>query len=263
MKPWSMPAAVVAVALVVARVGRADSPPRVAPAGPGAAESSPEALGLRERFGSPWAERLMESTDPEERLRGIERAAALHSDGALALLERATTDLTSSSKKAVATPARGAIPLEGVARTDPRALLAAVRGLAAFADRDSARAALTAIVDAAPASLRPRSAAPTGHPASGRDERDEDQDALRVILARQQAALAIANVGSTKSFEALMAIARSTGPGRPQRPRRARAPSALGGPAGGARADDARHGPFGIDGWRFAIARQHRPRGPR
>ena len=85
--------------------------------------------------------RLMRSSDANERLRGIERAASTHTTEALTLLERATR----ASLAGEGLDPR--MPPDGVARSDPRALLAAVRGLAAW-DDDRARAALRAVVGA-------------------------------------------------------------------------------------------------------------------
>ncbi|HWL87950.1 MAG TPA: hypothetical protein VNO21_19235, partial [Polyangiaceae bacterium] len=83
---------------------------------------------LRAHFGLDLVERLLRSQDPEDRLRGIERAASLGTPEAMARLIDAADP-------------------SGPGRTDTRALLEIVRGLAAF-DRPAARAALVTLVNA-------------------------------------------------------------------------------------------------------------------
>jgi HEAT repeats len=176
------------------------------PAATVAGQRSPP--GVRERVGAEVAERLMQSNDPDERLRGVERAAAMHTPEALALLERA-------SRAGLPATADVRPPLEGIARKDPRALLAAVRGLGSFLDRDPARAALASILDGPtqsfetrPVDTRPRA------PANADPSADDADGAARVLLARQEAAVLLAESGALLSLESLMAIARSAGPGQ-------------------------------------------------
>jgi HEAT repeat protein len=147
--------------------------------------------------------RLLRSADPEERLRGLERAAATHTPEALALLQRAA----SAGVPGAFDPRA---PIDGVARTDPRALLAVVRGLAAWAERESARSALAAVVSGPTQSFAVRVASqPTQDPVA-----DDSDGAARILLARQEAAIALAESGGPLALEALMALARSGGPGQ-------------------------------------------------
>src|SRR5579859_7701891 len=87
-------------------------------------------------FGRGRTESLVRSGDIEERLRGVERAAAARTPEGLAILIRCKENA------------------ECVA--DSRALLALVRGLAAWTERPAARAALVSIVRAPSASLSGR-----------------------------------------------------------------------------------------------------------
>lgn len=176
-------------------------------AGPGDAGGSTASTGLRGRSGTDIAVRLARSSDPDDRLRAIERLASTHTTEALALLERA-------AEAGVPGPVDSRAQLEGVARRDPRALLAVVHGLAGWVDREPARAALASIVAAPSPSLATRG---DMNPAadSGDDESaDEAEGAAAVVLARQEAAIALADSGDVPSLEALIAVARSAGPGQ-------------------------------------------------
>jgi len=137
---------------------------------------------LRGRFGVQLAMRLIQSNDADERLRGLERAGALGTSDALALLARARDT--------------------SVARTDGRTEVAIARGLAMHADDASARAALVAIVE-------PPTAARAAHEDEGRDP----ERAARLEVARMIAALALAQSGDTAKLEKLALIARGTGSG--------------------------------------------------
>jgi hypothetical protein len=156
---------------------------------------------LRGRFGPDLAVRLIGSSDPDERLRGLERIAAMRTPEALALLERAT-------KPTIVGTVESRQSLEGIARRDPRSLLVAVRGLAAWADREPIRAALASIVGAPTQSFDTRvTNAPSLDPSA-----DDAEGAARVVLARQEAAIALAESGNTFALESLIALARSAGP---------------------------------------------------
>jgi HEAT repeat protein len=157
---------------------------------PGLSQGRDAEGGLRAHFGLELATRLLRSSDADVRLRGAERAAATHTAEALALLVR---------------------EIEGGAiRQDPRALLVIVRGLSAWTDRDSARAALEKVLEAPGPHLG--SAASTGAPTI-RDPAAEDADnAARVVLAREEAALALAESGETSALEWLVAAVRKPGP---------------------------------------------------
>jgi hypothetical protein len=156
---------------------------------------------LRTHFGVDAAIRLMRSMDSGERLRGIERAAAIHSPEALELLERAVGPSSSNVDRWAST--------EGVARQDPRALLVAVRALAAWTDSKSARDALAgSILDAKTSSLMLQ--VPAGlDPAT-----QEAVSASRVELAREQAAIALAQSGHPDALDDLLSEARSGGAGQ-------------------------------------------------
>lgn len=162
--------------------------------------------GFRERVGLDLAMRLLRSSDADERLRGLERVAGTHTPEAMALLVR-----TCASATAGAIDPR--LPMEGIARKDPRALLVAVRGLAAWSDQESARSALAGVL------MAPSSALETRPPSSGPPSADPmDDDALgaaRVTLAREQAAIALADSGSSLALEALVTAARREGFRRP------------------------------------------------
>ncbi|HEX4445662.1 MAG TPA: HEAT repeat domain-containing protein, partial [Polyangiaceae bacterium] len=160
--------------------------------------------------GADAAARLMRSADADERLRGIERAASLHTSTGLLLLERAAR-----------TGGPGGLdprlPDEGIARTDPRALLAVVRGLAdwivdaAARTDDGARAALVDVVRAPSEFFAGRASAVPGSISSA----DEDPDGTaRVTLARQEAAIALARSGDPLALEQLVTAARSGGAGQ-------------------------------------------------
>jgi HEAT repeat protein len=158
---------------------------------------------LRGRFGTDIAAHLMRSSDADDRLRGIERAGTARTPEALSLLERAAGPGTPGGLDP-------RIPLDGVARSDPRALLAVVRALTAWVDRESARAALAGILAAPTPSFATRAASAASRDWAG----DEAEGAARVVLARQEAALALAESGNALAIDALIAIGRGGGPGQ-------------------------------------------------
>ena len=187
-------------------------PPRKAPPGlvpgrpfpvqppPGRATTSVDggAGDFRARFGLDVALRLLRSTDADERLRGLERAAATRTPEALSLLERAA-----------APGLLGGATVEGMARHDPRALLVVVRGLASWVDQESARTALENLLAPASASgMR----VPVG--ASRDPAADEAESTARIQLALREAAMALAGSGNATSLEGLITTARSGGPGQ-------------------------------------------------
>lgn len=129
--------------------------------------------------------------DPEDRIRGIERAAAIGSTESIALLVEA-------------------VERNQAIKGDSRALLAAARGLSRFADQDRARTGLLVIVGAPNPSSRP--AAPTRN-ADGVLIEDGDPVA-RMQMARETAAIALAKTGGDRALEALYGAARGSGTGR-------------------------------------------------
>jgi HEAT repeat protein len=156
--------------------------------------------GLLGHFGVAAAVGLMRSPDADDRLRGLERIAAMHTIEALALLERAVRTSGSGGLDP-------RLPDEEIARRDPRALLATVHGLAAWLDNEGARTTLAEVVSASSESLAPRAGAgPARAQAAG-----DDSDAERVTLARQEAAIALASSGNSAALERLVAAARSGG----------------------------------------------------
>jgi hypothetical protein len=200
--------AVASIAAMLAIAGSAQAQPRPARAPLGRPARAPsDALtapgSLRARVGIDAAARLMRSADPDERLRGIERAASLQTPGGLTLLERAAR----ASGPGALDPR---LPDEGVARRDPRTLLAVVRGLAPWTDDDGARVVLDEIVRAPNESFALRLSGPAGKDVA----EDELLGQARVTLARQEAAIALATSGSPVALERLVTDSRSGGAGQ-------------------------------------------------
>jgi hypothetical protein len=165
--------------------------------------ASADGEGVRSRFGTELATHLLKSTDPDDKLRGIERAAALGTPESLDLLVRAAQSLDPGDFELRAGP-------DGIGPLDQRALLVVVRGLARWTDRERAREALAALLQAQTHALVMR-----GISSSSRDPAGDEADAVaRVLLARQEAALALATSGNALAMEALVAVGRSGGPGQ-------------------------------------------------
>jgi hypothetical protein len=152
---------------------------------------------LRGRVGVDVAMRLLRSPDADERLRGLERAAATRTPEGLALLERAAGAGLPGGFDPRA-------PIDGVARQDPRALLVVVRGLASWIDREPARAALESVLNESSQGFSVRAVGAWHDPAA-----EEADNVARVLLARQEAAMALARSGTTAAVEALLTAARS------------------------------------------------------
>jgi HEAT repeat protein len=147
---------------------------------------------LRAHFGVEVATRLLRSGDPDERLRGIQRAAAAATPEAMSILVQAAEP-------------------SGPARGDSRAMLEVARGLAPFADQGAARNALLALVTASPPAMSIRSLGrgavdPTAEEADG---------AARASFARHTAAMALAASGDPRAVDALIGIARTGTLGQP------------------------------------------------
>jgi HEAT repeat protein len=180
-------ASVGAMACVIALTGAAraqNAPQRRFPASshvlPTAALSE-DARDLRARFGVARASRLAQSSDADERVRGLERAGAIGTPEAIALLARAR---------------------DASMRSDGRAEIAIARGLAMHVEVPAARAALVAIVEP-PAAAR----------VNAEDEARDPERAAQMDVARRIAALALAQSGDTTKIEKLGMIARGTGIG--------------------------------------------------
>jgi HEAT repeat protein len=149
---------------------------------------------LRAHVGTEYVSRLLRSTDPDERIRGIQRAAAIGSAETIALLVQAT-----ESSPAV--------------RSDSRALIELARALAHFADQDRARAALMLIVNAGSPGIAGRLPQP-GRAAEGTLSLEEGDPVARADLARQTAAIALARSGVDRALEQLYGTARGGGSGQ-------------------------------------------------
>lgn len=167
-------------------------PPAVS--GTNAAPGPTGPTNLRAHVGIEHATRLLRSSDPDERIRGIERAASLGTPEAIALL----VDLASRGSQEKSDPVGRRSP-------DTRALLAMARGLSRHADQERARAGLLAIVSGK---------IPFTRSASAVDGLDEGDGAARAELARQVAAIALARSGGDRALEALYGTARGAGPGQ-------------------------------------------------
>jgi hypothetical protein len=183
-------AAATACALAAsAQPGRRPTSPPPAPAAPTA--STP--TNIRAHVGTDYAARLLRSTDPDERIRGIQRAAAIGTAETVALLVQAT-----ESSPAV--------------RSDSRALIELARGLARFADQERARGALLQIVNVGNPGIAGRL------PQTGRSadalSLEEGDPVARAELARQIAAIALARSGTDRALEQLYGVARGGGSGQ-------------------------------------------------
>ncbi|WP_437828489.1 HEAT repeat domain-containing protein [Sorangium sp. So ce1153] len=147
----------------VARTARA---PQAEESSGAPATAEPGASRLRGSLGVPVAERLLASSDPEARLRGIERLGSIGTEAAIdALL--------------------AAIEQGAPAARDPKARLAAVRALAPHAQRDSVRQLLSRELAEGGAPAR-SAASPLGE------------------LLRGTAALALARSGDKRALAALV-----------------------------------------------------------
>lgn len=188
-KRWTR-ATLVLIALAVApRVTSAQSPPRKPPAPPPAKNATTtEPTNLRSHVGTDHATRLIRGS-ADERIRGIQRAAAIGTPEAVAVL---VDSLERSDRSS---------PI----RADTRALVVMARSLARFADQERARSALLAIVG-------------TGNPrpqSTLRDPTDEPGDPIaRMELAREIAAIALAKGGGERALDALYGVARGGGSGQ-------------------------------------------------
>jgi HEAT repeat protein len=149
--------------------------------------------GPRDRFsvhfGVDAAALLLHSTDPDERLRGIERAASIGTPEAVSLLIHAARE-----------------PLRPEAR-DTRALILIVRGLAGATNQSEVRSFLKD--DVLNATMHQRPASSTPEP----DAEEGDGDA-RMALARAEAALALATSPDPRAIEEVLRVARDPGPGQ-------------------------------------------------
>jgi len=134
------------------------------------------------------ASRLIRSGDPDDRLRGLERAAAIHTPEAVSLVIHSVKEPRQLGP-------------------DTRALLVAVRGLADATGQSEVRSFLKdAVLNV---TLAHHSAATTVEP----DPEDGDRSA-RLALARSEAAFALATSADPKAVETVVLVARDPGPGQ-------------------------------------------------
>lgn len=173
-----------------AQPGRHPSTPPLPPAAPAASMPT----NVRAHVGTDYAARLLRSTDPDERIRGIQRAAAIGTPETVALLVQAT-----ESSPAV--------------RSDSRALIELARGLARFADQERARAALLLIVNTGNPGIAGRLPQP-GRSAADSLSLEEGDPVMRNELARQIAAIALARSATERALEQLYGVARGGGSGQ-------------------------------------------------
>lgn len=156
-----------------------------ASAEPAQGEAPALPTNIRARVGVEIAARLLRDANPDERIRGIQRAVSIGTPEAVALLSQA---MDSS-------------PL---LRSDARALIELARGFARFTDQDSARTALLQLLKL-----------PTMHATSSSRHRvDEAELVKQSELARQLAAIALARSHDGRSIEQLLDVARSAGNGQ-------------------------------------------------
>jgi HEAT repeat protein len=146
------------------------------------------ARGLRDHFGIDLAAHLLRSNDPDERLRGLERVASIGSPEAVSMLVHAARDPAGSRK------------------VDTRALLLIVRGLA---DKTAQSEVRQFLKDGVLGSLGLHA----GTSAPEADSEGEGRDG-RLALARAAAALALATSPDPRAVDALMMVARDSGPGQ-------------------------------------------------
>jgi cellulose synthase operon protein C len=150
-------------------------------------------MNVRAHVGTDYAARLLRSTDPDERIRGIQRAASIGTAETVALLVQAT-----ESSPAV--------------RSDSRALVELARGLSRFADQERPRAALLLIVNAGNPGLAGR--LPQPGRSSDALSLEEGDPVARADLARHIAAIALARSGTDRALEQLYGVARGGGSGQ-------------------------------------------------
>lgn len=150
---------------------------------------------LRSRVGIDYAARLLRSTDPDERLRGIQRAASVGTPEAVALLAQLAEGSSTT----------------GTMRGDPRALIDLARALSRFTDHERARAGLLAIVTGGTTASSRR--APQSR-AGDLGAETEGDPILRTELAREVAAMGLARSSADRALEQLYAVARGGGIGQ-------------------------------------------------
>ena len=193
MKVRAGAAFVFATATACAALASAQTRRPSAPPAPTAAPAPGVPMNVRAHVGTDYVARLLRSSDPDERIRGIQRAASIGTAETIALLVQAT-----ESSPAV--------------RSDSRALVELARGLARFADQERTRAALLLIVNAGNPGLAGR--LPQAGRANDALSLEEGDPVARAELARQIAAIALARSGTDRALEQLYGVARGGGSGQ-------------------------------------------------
>lgn len=144
---------------------------------------------VRAHVGIDYAIRLVRSSDLDDRIRGIQRFAAIGTNEAITQLVQQLESFP---------------PLKG----DSRALVELARALSHFTDQERARAGLMLVVNAPSQTLT--GALPRARGTDALSLEDGDPIA-RAELARQMAAIALARSGNDRALEMLYGAARSSG----------------------------------------------------
>ncbi len=163
--------------------------PSPSPAPTTSPASAPTSTFVRAHVGIDYAIRLVRSSDLDDRIRGIQRFAAIGTSEAIAQLVQQLESF----------PAL---------KSDSRALVELARALSRFTDQERARAGLLLVVNAPSQSLTGSLPRPRGTDALSLEEGDP---LARAELARQMAAIALARSGNDRALEMLYGAARSSG----------------------------------------------------
>ncbi len=190
---WAGVFATVSAGIVAHAQPRIPPTKPVRPVAPTAPPIATTPTNLRAHVGTDHVSRLLRSADPDERIRGIERASSIGTPEAIALLVDALE--------------RGP-----QLKADTRALLAAARALARFADQERARAGLLTILSVGNPGLAGR--LPTTRTSPSGEMIDEGDPIARAELAREVAGIALARSGGDRALEALYGAARGGGSGQ-------------------------------------------------
>lgn len=150
---------------------------------------APRSNFVRSHVGTDYAIRLIRSSDLDDRIRGIQRFAAIGTNDAITQLVQQIESFP---------------PLKG----DSRALVELARALSRFTDQERARAGLLLVVNAPTQSLTGALPRPRSTDALSLEDGDP---VARGELARQMAAIALARSGNDRALEMLYGAARSTG----------------------------------------------------
>ncbi|HEY8078756.1 MAG TPA: HEAT repeat domain-containing protein, partial [Labilithrix sp.] len=190
--------AVSATALAIALAAHAQPFRRPIPPQPAPSAAPPPAgtlaRNVRAHVGTEIAQHLLHSSDPDERIRGIQRLAAIGSPEAVAMLVQVM-----ESNQSV--------------RADSRALVEMARALARFTDNERARSALVLVVNVGNPGLASR--LPVPGRTSDSLSLEEGDPVARTELAREIAAIALARSGVDRALEQLYGVARGGGSGQP------------------------------------------------